>query len=148
MPIIAENKRARFDYEVIETVEAGLSLLGTEVKSIKTGHVSLRGSFVTIRGTDLFLTNALIPFYTPAGDSSAYDPVRPRRLLVRKNELKRLIGKVRESGLTLIPLRVYTKGRLIKVLFAVAKGKKEYDKRSVIKKREADREQGRAMRSS
>ena len=146
MATLADNKRTRFDYEILETIEAGIALFGHEVKSIKTGHVSLRGSFVTIRGDNLMLTNALIPFYPFAGDPSGYDPTRPRRLLVKKSESKRLIGKVRTNGLTLIPLRVYTKRRLVKVEFALAKGKREYDKRATTRKREADRKIARAMR--
>ena len=147
MATLADNKRARFDYEILETIEAGIALFGHEVKSVKTGHVSLQGSFVTIRGNDLVLTNALIPFYPFAGDPSSYDPTRPRRLLVRKNEVKHLIGKVRTNGLTLVPLRVYTKRRLVKVEFALAKGKREYDKRATTRKREADRKIARAMRN-
>lgn len=147
MPTLAYNKRARFDYEILETIEAGISLLGHEVKSIKTGHVSLQGSFVTIHGDDIMLTNALIPFYPFAGNPSSYNPTRPRRLLIKKNESKRLIGKVRTNGLTLIPLRVYTKRHLVKVEFALAKGKKEYDKRATTKKREANRKIARAMKS-
>ena len=147
MAILSDNKRARFDYEILETIEAGIALFGHEVKSVKTGHVSLRGSFVTIRGNDLVLTNALIPFYPFAGDPSSYDPTRPRRLLVKRNEAKRLIGKVRTNGLTLVPLRVYTKRRLVKVEFALAKGKREYDKRATTRKREADRKIARAMRN-
>lgn len=147
MATLADNKRARFDYEILETIEAGIALFGHEVKSVKTGHVSLQGSFVTIRGNDLVLTNALIPFYPFAGDPSSYDPTRPRRLLVKRNEAKRLIGKVRTNGLTLVPLRVYTKRRLVKVEFALAKGKREYDKRATTRKREADRKIARAMRN-
>ncbi len=147
MATLADNKRARFDYEILETIEAGIALFGHEVKSVKTGHVSLRGSFVTIRGNDLVLTNALIPFYPFAGDPSSYDPTRPRRLLVKRNEAKRLIGKVRTNGLTLVPLRVYTKRRLVKVEFALAKGKREYDKRATTQKREANRKIARAMRN-
>ena len=148
MPTIAHNKRARFDYEILETIEAGIALFGHEVKSIKTGHVSLQGSFVTIHGNNLVLTNALIPFYPFAGDPSHTDPTRSRQLLIKKSEAKRLIGKVRTSGLTLIPLRVYTKGHLVKVEFALAKGKKEYDKRATTQKREANRKIARAMRST
>jgi SsrA-binding protein len=147
MTIIALNKRARFDYEILETIEAGVALLGHEVKSVKTGHMSLQGSFVTIRGNDLMLTNALIPFYEHAGDPLGYEPTRPRRLLVKKSEAKRFIGKVRTNGLTLIPLRVYTKRHLVKVEFALAKGKKEYDKRETTQKREAARKMARAMRN-
>ncbi len=146
MTILATNKRAHYDYEILETLEAGIELLGQEVKSVKTGHISLRGSFVTIKGTELFLTNAFIPFYPFAGDSSNYDPSRSRKLLVRRSELKRFIGKVRINGLTLIPLRVYTKRRIIKIDFALAKGKREYDKRATIGKREASRRMDREMR--
>lgn len=146
MTTIAINKRARFDYEILETVEAGIALLGHEVKSVKTEHMSLQGSFVTIRGGDLMLTNALIPFYLHAGDPGNYEPTRPRRLLVRRSEAKRFIGKVRTNGLTLIPLRVYTRRHLVKVEFALAKGKKEYDKRATTQKREAKRKMERAMK--
>lgn len=146
MKTLAINKRARFDYEILETFEAGLSLSGQEVKSIKTGHISLKGSFVTIHDGGLILTNAFVPPYPHAGMLVGYDPTRPRTLLLKRSELKRLIGTVHESGLTLVPLRVYTKRHLIKVEFALAKGKKEYDKRASIQKREAKRKIDRAMR--
>lgn len=139
MSTLAVNKRAHFDYDISDKFEAGLVLSGQEVKSIKTGHISLKGSFVTIRGNELFLTNANIPFYKHAGEMKNYDPTQPRKLLLRKSEIKSLIGKARVHGLTLVPLRVYTKKRLVKLEFGVGKGKKEYDKRETIGKREAKR---------
>lgn len=139
MTTMAVNKRARFDYEIHDRYEGGLVLTGAEVKSIKTGHISLKGSFVTIKGGELFLTNANIPQYKFAKNLTSYDPTRSRKLLVKKSEIKSLIGKTHAQGLTLVPLRVYTKKRLIKVEFALAKGKKAVDKRSDIAKKEARR---------
>jgi SsrA-binding protein len=139
MATLAFNKRSGFDYQLMDRYEAGIVLTGPEVKSIKTGHISLKGSFVTLKGGELYLTNANIPPYIHAGILKNYDPTRPRKLLLKKSEIKSLIGKVRISGLTLVPIRVYTKKRLIKLEFAVAKGKKKYDKRESIKKRDAER---------
>lgn len=139
MATLSFNKRSGFDYELLDRYEAGMVLTGPEVKSIKTGHISLKGSFVTLKGTELYLTNASIPPYVHAGILKNYNPTQPRKLLLKKSEIKSLIGKVRISGLTLVPIRVYTKKRLIKLEFAVAKGKKEYDKRESIKKRDAER---------
>ena len=145
MPVLATNKRARYDYEIADTFEAGLVLRGHEVKSVKTGHISLKGSFVTIKqgrgnkGPELFLTNAHIPLYNRASTVSNHDPDRPRKLLVRKNQIKHLIGKKQEQGLTLVPLKIYTKHSLIKLEFGIGRGKKKYDKRESIKKREVDR---------
>ena len=139
MTILAFNKRSGFDYELMDRYEAGVVLTGAEVKSIKTGHISLKGSFVTFKRNELYLTNANIPPYVHAGNINNYDPTRPRKLLLKKSEIKSLIGKVRISGLTLVPIRVYTKKQFIKLEFAVAKGKKEYDKRESIKKRDASR---------
>jgi SsrA-binding protein len=136
MTTFAVNKRAYFDYEIKDTFEAGLVLRGYEVKSIKTGHVSLKESFVTVRGMELFLTNAHIPLYKHAGIVPNYDPTAPRKLMMKKAEIKHLIGTVRIQGLTLVPIKLYTKKRLIKLQFGIGKGKKEYDKREKIKKRE------------
>lgn len=146
MKIIAQNKKANFDYEILEKIEAGLELKGFEVKSIKTGHISLKGSFVTKLGKELFLTNAKIPLYKHAGQVKNYEETRPRKLLVKKREIKSLIGKIQVQGLTLIPLSVYIKDGLVKLLFALGKGKKRYDKREFIKKREASREIGRKLK--
>ena len=147
MSTIAVNKRANFDYEIIDKYEAGLVLSGAEVKSIKTGHISLKGSFVTFRGIEPFLTNADIPFYKFAGNPANYDSRQPRKLLLKKSEIKNLLGKIKVKGLTLVPIRVYTKKRLIKLEFGVGRGKKEYDKREDIKQREAKRKTKRILRN-
>jgi SsrA-binding protein len=139
MGTIATNKRAVFDYELQGKFEAGLVLTGAEVKSVKTGHISLKGSFVTLHGSELYLTNANISPYPFAKNANAYDPTRSRKLLVRKSEIDSLVGKLQSKGLTLVPLRVYTKKRLIKLEFALARGKKAYDKRSDIAKKESKR---------
>lgn len=148
MTVIAHNKQAKFDYELIDHYEAGLALFGHEVKSIKTGHMSLKGAFVTIKGNELYLTNALIPLYKHAANIKEYDPNRSRKLLVKKSEIRSLIGKKQQKGLTLVPIRVYTKGKLIKLNFALAKGKAKYDKRQSIKKRDTNRNIARALRRS
>jgi len=145
MPILAVNKRARYDYEITDTYEAGLVLYGHEVKSVKTGHISLKGSFVTTkRGAgklaELYLTNAHIPLYKKASTVTDYDPDRPRKLLLHKNELSRLVGKKKEQGLTLVPLKIYTKHSLLKLEFGLGRGKKKHDKREAIKKRELDKQ--------
>lgn len=147
MTVIATNKRASFDYTLGERFEAGLVLTGSEVKSVKTGHASLKGSFVTIKGTELYLTNALIPRYAHAHKDTKHDDTRPKKLLLRKREIRSLIGKYRTEGLTLVPLKLYTRKQLVKLEFAIGKGKKSYDKREDIGKRDAKRRIDRAMRS-
>jgi SsrA-binding protein len=147
MAILAENRKAAYDYELQDKYEAGLVLSGQEVKSIKTGHISLNGSFITRKGTELFLTNASIPPYKFAGEMKFYDPTQPRKILLRKKEIKSLIGKISVAGLTLVPLCVYTKKRLIKLEFAVAKGKKRFDKRQDIAKREDKRKMERTLKN-
>jgi SsrA-binding protein len=137
MSIYAVNKRATFDYELLERLEGGLVLAGYEVKAIKTGHVSLKGAFITVRDGELFLTNAHIPPYQQANVPEGYDPYQSRKVLVKKRELAALIGKTKQKGLTLVPVKVYSKHRLLKLEFAVGKGKKQIDKREDIKKREA-----------
>lgn len=146
MKIIAKNKRATFDYELLERFEAGLVLTGQEVKSAKTGHLSLRSSFVTLKGGELYLTNAVISPYKNAGELEGYDPARPRKLLVHKSEIASLIGKIRSAGLTLVPISVYTKKNLVKLEFALARGKKEFDKRHTIAKKESERRMKRVLR--
>jgi len=136
---LAVNKRASFDYEILETFEAGLQLKGYEVKAIKTGHISLKGSFVTAKSTELYLTNALIPLYQHTANIPAYEPTNSRKLLLHRKEISFLIGKIHTEGLTLIPLSVYNKKGKIKLKFALARGKKKYDKRQAIKQREAKR---------
>ena len=142
MSIYALNKRANFDYQISDIYEAGLVLSGQEVKSIKTGHISLNNSFVTLKsGTrpELYLINCHIPPYKHAGNIAEYEPTRARKLLLKKSEIKRLIGKIKEQGLTLVPIKVYNKGGLIKLEFGVGRGKSKIDKRETIKKRETER---------
>jgi SsrA-binding protein len=141
VPTLAYNKRANFDYEISQTFEAGLVLTGQEVKSIKTKHVSLKGAFVTTHLTskqlpDFILTNAHIPPYKFAGKVADYSPERPRKLLLKKSQIKYLLGKKQEQGLTLVPIKIYTKKSLIKLEFGLGKGKKKYDKRQSIKERD------------
>ncbi len=139
MQTISTNKRALFDYKILERFEAGIVLFGHEVKSVKEGHINLKGSFITLKGKEAFLTNANIPLYSHSGNILNYNPTRPRKLLLKKREIKALLGKVKTERLTLVPIRVYTKNRLIKVEFGMAKGKKKYDKREVIKKRDIEK---------
>lgn len=146
MSILAFNKRANFDYEILEKYEAGLVLLGHEVKSVKTGHISLKGAFVTVKSArgkplpELHLINAHIPLYKHAGTVKSYDPYRSRKLLLKKNEIRHLIGKKQEQGLTLVPIKIYTKHSFIKLEFGIGKGKKKRDKREAIKKRDVLRD--------
>jgi len=139
MTMFAENRKARFDYEILETFEAGLVLSGAEVKSIKNDRMNLTGSYLNFHNSELYLIGAFIAPYQPKNQPTDYDPYRSRKLLLRKKELVSLIGKIKPRGLTLIPLKAYNKGRRIKLEFAVARGKKQYDKREVIMKREVAR---------
>jgi len=140
MPIITINKRAYFDYNILEAYEAGIELKGFEVKSIKTGRINLAGAYAIIRDNQAWLINADIPPYQPKNAPEDYDSKRTRRLLLKKSEIKNLIGRVAEKGLTLMPLRVYTKNRKIKIEIGLGKSRKKKDKRELIKKREAKRE--------
>ncbi len=148
MSTMAFNKRAGFDYELLEKYEAGLVLTGAEVKSIKTGHISLKGAFVSLHEGELYLTNATIPRYPFSSPNAPYDPNRSRKLLVKRSQIKGFIGKLHSEGLTLVPIRVYTKKRLIKLEFALAKGKKKFDKRKDIAKKEDRRKMERALKNS
>lgn len=145
MPHYAENRKAHFNYEILEKYEAGIELLGTEVKSVRGGRMSLEGSFIIVRGGEIFLINANIPSYQIKNSPKDYDPLRNRKLLLTKKEIAELAGK-EKSGLTIVPISVYNKGRKIKVEIALAKGKKKYDKRETIKKRETGREIRREMK--
>jgi SsrA-binding protein len=137
---IAVNKAAFFNYEIVETFEAGVELLGSEVKSIKEGRISLKESYSEIRGDEVFLVNCHVSPYEPANRFN-HEPLRPKRLLLRRREIKRLIGKIREKGLTFIPTKVIVNERgLIKVEVSLAKGKRAYEKKEVIKERERNRE--------
>ena len=139
MKIFAENKKAYFDYQILEKLEAGIALQGQEVKSIKTRGVNLAGSYVIVKNEELFWVGAKIPPYQPKNAPQDYDPERSRKLLLKRREIKSLIGKSKEKGLTFIPLRVYTKNTKIKLEFGTAKGKKQTDKRESIKRREIQR---------
>lgn len=145
MKPLAENKKAYFSYTILEKYDAGISLIGQEVKSIKQGHINLMGSYVVIRGNEAFLLGANVPPYQPKNAPSDYDPQRTRKLLLTKEELKHLIGKTKEKGLTLVPLKVYTLKGNIKLEFGVARGKGKKDKRETIKRRETEREMKREM---
>lgn len=147
MKIFAENKKAYFNYEILEKFEAGMSLIGQEVKSIRMNRLNLTGAYVVIdKNSEANLVGANIPAYQLKNAPSDYDPQRSRKLLLKKKEIQYLIGKSREKGLTLIPLRVYTNNGKIKLEFGIAKGKKQYDKREKTKKRELDREIQKALR--
>ena len=139
MITFAENRKVRFDYEILETFEAGLVLSGPEVKSIKNGRMNLAGCYINIHDGELYLIGASIAPYQPKNQPANYDPFRSRKLLLRKKEIMSLAGKIKQKGLTLVPLKVYNKGRRVKLEFAIVRGKKKYDKREVISKREATR---------
>ncbi len=146
MKTIIENKKAYFKYRILEKFEAGISLIGQEVKSIKLGRINLAGSYVVLKGEEVYLIGANIPPYQPKNVPADYNPERSRKLLLKKSEIKYLIGKVKQRGLTLVPLKVYTKRGKIKLEFGVAKGKKKVDKRELIKKREFEREKERFLK--
>lgn len=147
MKSLAENRRARHDYQITDVIEAGLELKGFEVRSIRTGHISLAGSFVVIRSGEAWLVNADIPPYQPANTPSNYDPKRDRRLLLSAKEIAYLLGKTKEKNLTLVPLNVYNKGKLIKIGIGLAKGRKQADKRANIKKKDVEREIDRKLKN-
>ncbi|HEY4513252.1 MAG TPA: SsrA-binding protein SmpB [Candidatus Paceibacterota bacterium] len=136
----AENRKARFNYETVEKYESGIELFGTEVKSVRGGHMSLEGAFVIIRGGEAFLINANIPPFQPKNAPKDYDPLRNRKILLTKKEIAELAGSEKNKSLTIVPISVYNKNRKIKVAIALVKGKKKFDKRETIKKRETDRE--------
>ncbi len=136
----AENRKARFDYEILEKYETGIELLGTEVKSVRGGQMSLEGAFVIIRGGEAFLINSNIPPFQPKNAPKDYDPLRNRKLLLTKKEIAELAGSEKNKSLTIVPISVYNKNRKIKVNIALVKGKKKFDKRETLKKRDTDRE--------
>ena len=142
--VIAQNKKARHDYSIADVIECGMVLTGTEVKSLRAGRASLIDGFAMINDGELWLMGVHIPEYTE-GTWTNHTPRRDRKLLVHKNELNKLIGKMKDSGTTLIPLQLYFKDGKAKVEIAIAKGKKAHDKREAIKEREADREVSRSL---
>jgi SsrA-binding protein len=140
------NSKAHFNYEILDTFEAGLVLLGSEVKSLRAGHASLLEAFIILQDGELFLTKCYIKRYQGKNTGPASDEYRKRKLLVKKSEITDFIKKKREAGLTLIPLSVYDKHGKLKLSFALARGKKLHDKRETIKRRDANREMHRAMK--
>ena len=148
MPTYAVNKKAKFDYEILEKFEAGLVLNGIEVKSIRGGGANLKGAFVTFHQDNAFLINMHVPKYKYAGTAPEYEPERSRRLLLKRKEIRYLRGKSEERGLTIVPISLYTKGRRIKVEIAIGRGKKKHDKREVIKRREVKREMARKIKGN
>jgi SsrA-binding protein len=143
---IAENRKAFHDFHLLETFEAGLVLLGTEVKAIREGRVNLRDSFARVEDGEVFIYNVHISPYSHRGYAD-HEPLRKRKLLLHRSEIRKLIGKTVEKGMTLVPTRLYFKDGRVKVAVSIAKGKKDYDKRETIKKRETDRETRAAVKS-
>jgi SsrA-binding protein len=143
--IVCQNKKARYDYEIIEVIEAGMVLLGTEVKSLRQGRANLKDSYARIREGELFLMQCHISPYTHAYYDN-HEPDRARKLLVHKREIKRLQGKTQEKGLTLVPLKIYFKDGKAKVELALARGKRSYDKRETLKRKTEERELERAIK--
>ncbi len=147
MKILSENRKAHFNYTILEKFQAGVALNGQEVKSIKTHGVSLTGSFIVIKNEEPWWVGANIPPYQPKNAPADYEIQRSRKLLLKKSEINYLIGKNKEKGLTLIPLMIYTDKDRIKLEFGLAKGKKQFDKRETIKKRDIEREMKRELNS-
>ena len=143
--LLADNRKAHHDYHILGTYEAGIVLFGTEVKSIREGRVNLRDSFARVEGGEVFIYNIHVSPYSHRGYAD-HEPTRRRKLLLHKGEIRRLIGKTVERGMTLVPVRMYLKNGRVKVVVGVAKGKKTYDKRETIRRREAERETRRAIK--
>ncbi len=148
MSILAENKKAYYDYEILEKYEAGLVLSGPEVKSVKANKINLKGSYITIdKNWQIWLVNCHIAPYPPAcGVQKNYTPTRNRKLLLHKKEIASLIGKLQQKSLTALPLKVYTKNGLLKVEIALVRGKKKWDKKELIKKREVEKKIKQSLR--
>ncbi|MEC9068549.1 MAG: SsrA-binding protein SmpB, partial [SAR324 cluster bacterium] len=142
---LAKNRKARFEYEIQNTMEVGIVLKGTEVKSIRAGQINITESFCRVDDhLQVYLLNAHVSQYD-FGNIHNHDPLRPRRLLLHRSEIRRLYGQVKEQGLTLIPIKIYLKGGIIKMELALGRGKKMYDKRQTMKKRDAERDVERAL---
>ena len=142
---LAKNRKARFEYEIQNTMEVGIVLKGTEVKSIRAGQINITESFCRVDDhLQVYLLNAHVSQYD-YGNIHNHDPLRPKRLLLHRSEIRRLYGQVKEQGLTLIPIKIYLKGGIIKMELALGRGKKMYDKRQTMKKRDAERDVERAL---
>ncbi len=146
MPTFAENRKAYFNYEILEKITAGIELLGFEVKAIRSGRITLDGSYVTIRGGEAFLIGAGVTSLQPKNTPKEYDERRNRKILLTKNEIKRLGEIENKNGLTILALSVYNSGHKLKVELGIARGKRKSDKRESIKKRESDREINRTLK--
>lgn len=144
---LAENKKARMNYEALEEFEAGLELLGFEVKSLRAGQGKLDGAHALVRGGQAYLVGMQVPPYQAANTPKDYDPVRTRRLLLTKPEIAKILAYEAQKGLTIVPLRVYNKGRNLKVLLIAGRGRKEFDKRAVLKKRDTEKEIRRSLKN-
>jgi SsrA-binding protein len=144
--IIADNRKAHHDYHLIETFEAGVALVGTEVKAIREGRVNLRDSFARVTGGEVFVHNVHIGSYSSRGYAD-HEALRPRKLLLHRHEIRKLIGKTIERGMTLVPVRMYFKDGRVKMAISLAKGKQAHDKRETIRRREIDRESRAAIKS-
>ena len=145
MEIVATNRKARFNYEILEKIEAGISLKGTEVKSIRNKNVSIEESYAQIKNEEVFLHNLHISPYEQ-GNRENHDPIRVRKLLLHRHEIKKLIAKIQQKGLSLVPLSIYTRKGIIKVELAVGRGKRLVDKRESIKKKAIEREIARIVK--
>lgn len=146
MANFAENKKAKFDYEILEEYEGGLELFGHEVKSIRTKGANISNAHIVVRGGEAYMVGASIPVYQNTAQLEKYDPERVRRILLNKKELLVLSEQESKKGLTLVPISLYNKGRLIKVRFAIVRGKKKFDKREKIKERDTNREMQRSLK--
>ncbi|WP_122646548.1 SsrA-binding protein SmpB [Enterococcus mediterraneensis] len=144
--LIAQNKKARHDYTIVDTMEAGIVLQGTEIKSIRNSRINLKDGFVRVRNGEAFLYNVHISPYEQ-GNIFNHDPLRTRKLLLHKKQIARLIGETQSNGMTIVPLKVYIKDGYAKVLIGIAKGKKQYDKRETLKRKDQERQIKRALKN-
>lgn len=144
--VIADNRKARFEYQILETFETGIELKGTEVKSIRAGRVNLGDGFANLRNGEVILMNVHVSPHDTTSNYFNHDPRRPRKLLMHRAEIRRLVGKVEQQGLTLIPLKLYLKRGWVKVLLGLAKGKRLHDKREDLKRKQDKRDMARAMK--
>ena len=144
--VIADNRKAHHDYHLLETFEAGIALVGTEVKAIREGRINLRDSFARVTDGEVFVHNVHIGSYSSRGYAD-HEELRPRKLLLHRHEIRKLIGKTTERGMTLVPVRMYFKDGRVKVAISLAKGKQAHDKRETIRRREVDRESRAAIKS-
>lgn len=146
MADLLQNKKAYFNYEIMDTFDCGIELFGFEVKTLRKNQGSIEGSHVTIRGGEAFLIGASIPAIQPKNAPADFDPLRNRRLLLNKKEISKLAGNESKASLTIVPISVYNSGRFIKVKIAIARGKKKFDKRETIKRRQSERDVRRELK--